>query len=39
MGISISCREDENNRSIVRPAAQVDKLTLRPLSLGSLKLL
>ena len=39
MAINIQTREDENNRSIVRPAAQVGKLTLRPLSLGSLELL
>ncbi len=39
MAINIQTREDENNRSIVKPAAQVGKLTLRPLSLGSLELL
>lgn len=39
MAINIQTRQDENNRSIVRPAAEVAGLKLRPLSLGSLELL
>ena len=35
--ISISTREDSNNRSMVQPSARLESgLTLRPISLGSL---
>ena len=38
--ISISTREDENNRSMVQPPARTESgLTLRPISLGSLEVL
>lgn len=39
MAININTRDDENNRSIVKPAAKVGNFTLRPISLGSLELL
>ena len=36
--ISISTREDENNRSMIQPPARTESgLTLRPISLGSLE--
>ena len=38
--ISISTREDENNRSMIQPPARAESgLTLRPISLGSLEVL
>lgn len=38
--ISISAREDSNNRSMVQPPARTESgLTLRPISLGSLEVL
>lgn len=38
--ISISTREDENNRSMIQPPARTESgLTLRPISLGSLEVL
>ena len=38
--ISISTREDSNNRSMVQPSARLESgLTLRPISLGSLEIL
>lgn len=38
--ISISSREDSNNRSMVQPSARTESgLTLRPISLGSLEIL
>ena len=38
--ISISTREDENNRSMIQPPACTESgLTLRPISLGSLEVL
>ena len=38
--ISISTREDNNNRSMVQPATRTESgLTLRPISLGSLEIL
>ncbi len=38
--ISISSREDSNNRSMVQPAARTESgLVLRPISLGSLEVL
>ena len=38
--ISISTREDENNRSMIQPPARTESgLSLRPISLGLLKVL
>ena len=38
--ISISTREDENNRSMVQPSTRTESgLSLRPISLGSLEIL
>ena len=38
--ISISTREDENNRSMIQPPARTESgLSLRPISLGSLVVL
>ena len=38
--ISISTREDENNRSMIQPPARTESgLSLRPISLGSLEVL
>lgn len=39
MPISIQTREDTNNASILQPIQQIGKLTLRPLSLGSIEIL
>ena len=38
--ISVSTREDENNRSMVQPSTRTESgLSLRPISLGSLEIL